>query len=447
MTQDCAVGSALEPKPTVCVASNGGARAGVLTAVAALALAVALAACRGGPTPAATHTPAPGPAPTAPMAPTPPASQASATPAQSQMALYIWVSPEFAPAAQTDNAALLQGFTDAYPGIRVHVSVKETYGKGGMVDLLAGASRVAPAYLPDLILLDEDSLEQVAALGLVQPVDVLAPSVREALFANVQAAGDGVPFAMDFPLLAYRAPMTLPLTLGAIAESGGRYAFAAGDEDAATRSLLAQYMGLGGALVDAEGKAALDSRLLTRVLETYRGLADQGVLAPQVLSLDRDEVWDLYRAGGTNFAEVWASQVRSRPSALADAGLAALPTADGRPIALARVWSWAIVSPTPERQQAAARFLEWVLQVGPQSAWCEAAHRVPTQAGAWPLAGLSAAHSEFLLGMAQVATPCPPALRTPAVASALHTALSQVLKGQLAPRQAAEQALNKIRQQ
>ncbi|MBC7257954.1 MAG: extracellular solute-binding protein [Chloroflexi bacterium] len=436
----------MEPKPTICAASNRGARTSVLTTVAALALAVALAACRGGAAPAPTQTPAPGPAPTVP---TSPARQASPTPVQSQMTLYIWVSSEFAFAAQPDNAALLQGFAEAYPGIRVHVSVKETYGKGGMVDLLAGASRVAPAYLPDLILLDEDSLEQVAALGLVQPVDVLAPSVRGALFANVQAAGSGVPFAMDFPLLVYRTPMTLPLplTLGAIAESGGRYAFAVGDEDAAVRSLLAQYVGLGGALVDEEGKAALDSRLLARVLEAYRGLADQGVLAPQVLSLDRDEVWDLYRAGGADFAEVWASQVWGHPSALADADLAALPTADGRPIALARVWSWAIVSPTPERQQAAVQFLAWVLQVGPQSAWCEAAHLVPTQAGAWPLAGLSAAHSEFLLGMAQAATPCPSTLRTPAVASALHTALSQVLKGQLAPRQAAEQALNKIRQQ
>ncbi|MGB9594493.1 MAG: extracellular solute-binding protein, partial [Anaerolineae bacterium] len=359
--------------------------------------------------------------------------------------------PDFAFADQSDGA-LLQGFTDAYPGLRAQVSVKEVFGKGGMVDMLRGASAVAPSYLPDLILAADETLEQIAALGLLRPVDALLPSARESLFANLQVAapGDaarlGVPFAMDFPLLAYRTPMALPLTWETIAASGGSYAFAAGDEDSAAQALLIQYLSLGGALVDAEGKAALDSRLLTRVLETYRGLADQGVLAPQVTSLETDAVWDVYRAGRADFAEVEASQVRRDAAPPADTALSPVPTVGGQPVTLARTWSWAVVSPTPERQQAAARFLEWVLGPAQQSAWCDGAGLVPTQPSAWPLARFSATDSALMLDLAQAALPRPAAIRAPAVSSALHAALTQVLKGQLAPRQAAEQALTKIRQ-
>ncbi len=364
------------------------------------------------------------------------------------MTLYVWVSSDFA-AAVGANGAAVQGFNEMYPGVRVHVAVKEAYGKGGLTDLLAGASRVAPLYLPDLVLTTEDSLAEIAALGLLQPADALLPTARDALFPNIgSAARLGIPFAMDFPLLAYRPPITLPLSWDAIAAGGGRYAFAAGNEDASVQALLVQYLALGGSLVDAEGEPSLDSRLLTRALEIYRDLDTWGVLAPEAASLDNvGEVWDLYEAGRVNFAAVLVSQVRRNAAALGDTALLAFPAPDGRPATLARVWAWAVVSRAPERQQAAARFLEWVLQPAQQSAWCDAAGFVPTQPSAWPLARLSPTHSEFLLSLAQAATPYPPALRTGAVSSALRTALAQVLAGQLSPRQAADQALAKIRQQ
>lgn len=419
-------------------------RLGAAVCAAALAFGVALTACRGGTPPAPTRTPAP----TAGAVAASPVPQTSPTPVPSPMTLHVWVSPDFAATAQADGAAL-QGFSEMYPGVRVQISIKEPYGKGGLTDLLAGASRVAPLYLPDLVLTTEDSLAEIAALGLLQPIDTLLPTARDALFPGIgNTARLGVPFAMDFPLLAYRTPMTLPLSWDAIAATGGRYAFAAGNEDAAAQALLVQYLALGGPLVDAEGRPSLDGRLLTRALEAYSDLVARAILIPQAASLDNlGEVWDLYEAGQADFAAVLASQVRRNAAALADTGLAPPPAPDGGLATLARIWSWAVVSRVPERQQAAARFLEWVLQPTQQSAWCDAAGLVPTQPSAWPLAHLSPTHSEFMLSLAQAATPYPPALQTVAVSSALHTALAQVLAGQLSPRQAADQALAKIRQQ
>lgn len=368
------------------------------------------------------------------------------------MTLYVWVSPEFAPVAQAD-AAGLHGFGDMYPGVRVQVSVKETYGQGGLVDLLGKASKVAPAYLPDLVLATDDALEQVAALGVLHPMDTLLPSAHDALSPNLKDAGSaafvrlGAPFAMDFLLVAYRMPMTLPLLWDGLAAAGRHYAFAAGDEAAAAEALLIQYLALGGALVDAEGKPSLDGRLLTRALEIYRGLVDQGVLVPEVISLTSSgEAWDLYQAGRADVVMIPASHVRRDASVPGDTGLAAVPTAGGRSVPLAHVWSWAIASPTPERQQAAVRFLEWVLRPESQAAWCDAVGLVPTQQSAWPLTRMAAAHREAVLGAAQASIPYPLALRSSGVQSALRAALDQVLRGQLSPKQAADQALSKIKQ-
>lgn len=447
MTRHRAMHNVPDCPPLPGAASVGRAvRLGTAVCATALALGVALTACRGGTPPVPTQTPAP--APTAGAMAASPVPQTSPTPAPSPMTLYVWVSPDFAAAAQADDAAL-QGFSEMYPGVRVRVTVKETYGKGSLTDLLAGASRVAPLYLPDLVLTTEDSLAEIATLGLLQPVDALLAPVRAGLFPNIgSTARLGLPFAMDFPLLAYRMPMTLPLSWDAIAAMGGRYAFAAGNEDAAAQVLLVQYLALGGPLVDAEGRPSLDGRLLTRALEAYSDLATRAILIPQAASLDNlGEVWDLYEAGQADFATVLASQVRRNATALADTGLASLPAPDGGFATLARIWSWAVVSRAPERQQAAARFLEWILQPAQQSAWCDAAGLVPTQPSAWPLAHLSPTHSEFMLSLAQVATPYPPALQTSAASSALHTGLAQVLAGQLSPRQAADQTLAKIRQQ
>jgi len=443
MTQDRAMHSTPEPRPLFCA---GPRMMGTLAAL----LALALVACRGEATPTPTETPSA--QPTASPVATVPAPQSSPTPAPSPMTLYIWVSPDFAPIAQADAPAL-QGFSSVYPGVRVQVSVKETYGQGGLVDLMGKASKVAPAYLPDLVLASDETLEQVATLGVLQPMEALLPSARDGLFANFRNAGAaafvrlGAPFAMDFALVAYRAPMTLPLTWDGIAAAGRHYAFAAGDEGTAAEALLMQYLALGGVLVDAEGRPSLDSRLLTRALEVYRGLVDQAVLVPEVSSLtSSSEVWDLYRAGRADLVMVPASLVRRDALVPGDTGLGVAPAVGGRSIPLARVWSWAIVSPTPERQQAAVRFLEWVLRPEQQAAWCDAVGLMPTQQSAWPLARMAAAHSEAMLGAAQLAVPYPLALRTPGVRSALHAALEHVLKGQLSPKQAADQALNQIKQ-
>jgi ABC-type glycerol-3-phosphate transport system substrate-binding protein len=385
------------------------------------------------------------------------APNASPTPGQSQISLRIWVSPEFAVAA--DSAVfgeIVSGFEAAYPGIQVELSAKRTFGRGGLLDLLQGAGQVALSYVPDLILMDDGETARAVELGLLEALDpLLATPVDQQVFSNILATGVsdgtryGLPFALDFLQLAYRTSITssAPLNWSTVLDSGGRYLFASGASDNySSDAILIQYLGLDGTLTGADGKPTLDSRLLTRVLDAYKQVSDLGALATETLTLNSpDGVWTLYGLGDADFAEVWASQYKAEALSMSDTSFARIPTRNGRPATLAHVWAWSISARTPERQEAAASFLQWAMETSRQSAWCESARLLPASPNAWPLPGVYTEYSLFLLGLAEVASPFPEALRSEDVSAALQEALSQVISDRIAPKQAAEQAVAKMK--
>ena len=407
------------------------------------------------PTPSATSTAVPTTRPQATGA----APSASPTPGQSQISLRVWVSPEFAIAADSPVfGEIVSGFETAYPGIRVELSAKRAFGKGGLLDLIQGAGQVAPAYVPDLILMDDSETARAIEQGLLESLDPLLESPADTqVFSNILATGVsggtryGLPFALDFLHLAYRTSITssAPLNWSTVLDSGGRYLFASGaSENYNSDAILIQYLGLDGILVDADWKPTLDSRLLTRVLDAYSQISAQGTLAAETLGLNSpDAVWILYEMGEADFAEVWASQFKAGASSMANTSFARIPTRNGRPATLAHVWMWSIPTRAPERRQAAASFLQWVLEPARQSAWCESARLLPAGPNAWPLPGVSTQYSLFLLGLAEVASPFPKALRSEDVSAALQEALSQVISEHITPKQAAEQAIAKMKLQ
>ncbi len=413
---------------------------------------IGLASCSGETGP----TPTPGTVPTAsstsrPQA-TEPVQSVSPTAGHSHISLRVWVPPQFAIAAGSPLFSdVISAFEAAYPGIEVELSVKAAAGKGGLLDLLEGAGQVAPSYLPDLILMDDASTTLAAERDLLQVLDgVLASSANERAFTGILDIGMrgetryAMPFAMDFLHLAYRMPITvsMPLNWASVLESGGRYLFASGgSENYNSDSILIQYLGLDGKLTGSEGKTTMDSKLLTRVLDAYKQMADQEALSLESLQLDSpDEIWNRYNMGEAEFAEVWASQFKAEAESLSDTAFARIPTRNGRAATLAHVWAWGIAARAVERKQAAASFLEWVLNPSRQRGWCEAARLLPAGAHAWPLPGLSAEYGEFLQGLAEIASPLPAPLRSPEISATLQQALSQVVLEGIVPKQAAEEA-------
>jgi ABC-type glycerol-3-phosphate transport system substrate-binding protein len=322
--------------------------------------------------------------------------------------------------------------------------------------MLLGASQVAAGYIPDLILMNAAETASAADKGLLETLDpLLSTPAAEYVFPNLLAAGTnsgmryGLPFALDFLHLAYRTSITIsfPLNWTSVMESGGLYLFASGgSENYSSDSILIQYLGVDGILTDPEGRATLESRLLTRVLDSYKQVSDSGTLAAESLRLSSPEgVWNLYRLGEADFAEVWASQFRAEAQSMPDTAYARIPTRNGRTATLAHVWMWSMPARALELQQAAISFLEWIMSPSRQRAWCEPSRLLPAGPQAWPLSGISSDHNLFLMRLAEEASPFPVALRSAAVSAALQEALAQGISGGIPSRQAAEQAIAKMK--
>jgi ABC-type glycerol-3-phosphate transport system substrate-binding protein len=260
----------------------------------------------------------------------------------------------------------------------------------------------------------------------------------------------GIPFGADLVHLAYRASLTVttPITWGSVSGSGGRYLFVPGGfEGSWGNPLLLQYLGAGGALRDAQGqKTALDPTVLAQALALYKELYDSGVLPEDILSVtSADAAWALFAAGEAGFIEVAASEFLAEPIP-GSAAFAAVPTLSGTPATTARGWVWVIPARSPDRQQAAVQFLDWVLAPERESLWCEAACCLAAASGAWLEKGSLSPHENLLVSLLQVAVPLPGSLDSTEAARALQDALTQVLTAGASPQQAAEtlaSALNK----
>ncbi|HJW82910.1 MAG TPA: hypothetical protein VJ754_01275, partial [Anaerolineae bacterium] len=128
-------------------------------------------------------TPTPSPQATLPPDVTP-APPIEPTPTEAIVRLSLWLPESLAPTGDDEAARVLNAqlaeFAARYPDASLVVLPKKDRGPGGLLDLLRAASPVAPAALPDVILLSDADLAIAAREGLNQPLDSLLDASSEA---------------------------------------------------------------------------------------------------------------------------------------------------------------------------------------------------------------------------------------------------------------------------
>jgi len=429
-----------------------------------LALAVTgtmvLAACTGpapttGPQPVGT-TPAPSAkaTPTRAAAATGPAAATATAPALAT--LRIWLPPDFAPSGTALGsdvlAAQLAQFQQVHPTITLEVRVKAASGTGGLLHSLAAAYNVAPAILPNVIALNEEDLASAAAAGLVIPLDSFFPGqtlddyypVAQAMSHQEGGERVGLPFAADALVAVYNASFyaTSPLTWTSV--TTGTFIFPGGDLTALT--VLDEYLALGGTLADSTGKLTLKVDLVAKALSFFRSARDIGILPLSTLAYaDPAASWQGFRDGRATVAVTSARQFLSDYEHVVSAAGTLIPAPDGKPLALARGWSWAIVNTQPERHADAAALLTWLIDPAQLSAWSRAAAVLPTRSSAlaaWPSSPRAVFAGEV---MARAQLKPADAVLTK-IGPPLQQALADVLNDRATPASAAataEQALEK----
>jgi multiple sugar transport system substrate-binding protein len=316
------------------------------------------------------------------------ATTAAATPAPGT--LRIWLPPDFAPGGTTLGsdvlAAQLAHFQQTHPALTLEVRVKASSGTGGLLHSLAAAYNVAPAILPNVIVLNEEDLASAAAAGLVIPLDTFFPSqnlndyypVAQNMSRQENGERVGLPFAVDALVTVYNANFyaTSPLTWTSV--TTGTFIFPGGDLTALTA--LDEYLALGGTLADSTGKLVLRVDLLAKALSFFRSARDIGILPTSTLAYaDPAATWQAFRDGHATVAVTSARQFLADYEQVASAAGTLIPAPDGHPLALAHGWSWAIVNTQPERHADAAALLTWLTDPAQLAAWTQAAGVLPTR--------------------------------------------------------------------
>jgi ABC-type glycerol-3-phosphate transport system substrate-binding protein len=459
-----------------CACRRHGLRAlGLLTV-----LALILSACTGG-TPGPSGTPAV--SATSPTATPSPASRTTAAttaepvatapatsvpPSESTEAVLAltWWTPEFySPQAPQPAGPLLAEQLAAFEAsqggqVRVNPILKARYGEGGLLDFLLTAQPVAPAILPDLITLDVTELEMAVEAGLLQPLDLLLDGgVTTDLYPFARSAGFfddrrmSVQHLVNLEHVAYltsqvEAP---PATWDMLLEEDLPYLFPLGNPQPSSASspteglqhaVLSQYYSTGVTVDSVTRAPLLELEPLIRLLEFYDAAAEAGVLPPGAQELtEPDAVWGVYVQGKVPLAYVSARRYLAEREALRGSGYAAAPGWAGPAAPIADGWALAIVTTDPERQRAAAALIAWLMRPENSAAWAQAAGWLPTHPAALS-AMRSTTYHQFLDSQLRVAISPPIGPDYVEVVGHIQRAIASVLQGEVAPAEAAQQAVN-----
>ncbi|RIK50708.1 MAG: hypothetical protein DCC57_11540 [Chloroflexi bacterium] len=408
-----------------------------------LAVALLLAACRARQN--ATPTPAaPAPALSVPAEDNGPPTTDSA---QGQH-LVVWL-PAFSGIAAGAAAGdvletSIRQFEQAHPGVSIEVQVKAESGVAALWPFLRSAQAVAPAILPDLVLINTQQLWQGADLGLfmaldetdIAAVDDFYPAARAGVHYNNRLLG--IPYTVDAVHAVYSQEGfagALPTWETLLAEAPA-YLFPGGSSEGSVNlHMLAQYLGAGGDL--AESAVEPDLEAARAYFEFLAEGRQQGVIPPEVADLGTfSAVYAAFQAHSEGLAATLGSDVLGGAERT-QLRYAPLPTRSGRPTTVADIWAFALLTQDTERQALALSLVAALLEPDVQGAWSQFADRLPSRRSAlaqWDQAG---PYRSFLEQQIEGAAAVPNGRAFADFARRLQAGQLAVLRGELTPDEAA----------
>ncbi|MEZ4714740.1 MAG: hypothetical protein R2851_01395 [Caldilineaceae bacterium] len=302
--------------------------------------------------------------------------------------LVVWV-PEFM-TADGDTAAevlatALQQFEQLYPASEVEFVVKQEEGVNGILNYLRSAQRVAPAILPDLVVLNSQDLWRAVDLGLVQPLDAANLPVTQPIYpaalasARYQETIYGFPYVVNPVHAVGAAEQTLPATWDDVLAGGVPYIFAGGLGDAGLNpSLLLQYAAAGGTMTEATAEPDADA--LRALLEFYVTGQSAALIGEDTAVLaDTEEVWSALDLASSPAVGLVSAHVLLRErDALNRLAYAPLPSVDGAARALAPAYTFAFLTTDPERLEMGYNLLNVLFDPTVHGNWAQFAQLLPS---------------------------------------------------------------------
>ncbi|MBX3014564.1 MAG: extracellular solute-binding protein [Caldilineaceae bacterium] len=406
----------------------------------ALLLWISLGGCQSGGTPAVLpglETPTPAPS----AIPSTNGTEEFGVIAVPDRQLVIWAPEFFQPHDGPPPpilADIYEQFRINHPDVHLDIQTKAESGEASGLNYLRYAQRMAPTLLPDVILMNTEQLWQVAELGLVQPIpwDSLTHTADFFQFARdaVSYQGQllGIPYAADVVHLVYHVNQLpqAPVTWADVITNGSPYFFAAGRRELPNESLLLQYIGAGGQLLE-DGSVSNPDALRAFFAFLVQAKA-AGVLSADLLNLkSMDDAWAAFTAAPTSFADTSTRLVLAQAAPVDNLGFAQIPTINGAAVSVAHTWAFALLTTDLEQQQLALDLLDHLLEPAIQSAWSHTTLYLPTQITAYATWLDTSPYYEFLQRQLDVAIAIPTGRPFADFARRLQQAQEAVLLNQL----------------
>ncbi len=368
--------------------------------------------------------------------------------------LIIWLPPEIAARTAVGADTFLDQVSEItadLPDVEVRIEQKAISGQGGMLSYLRTGRNVAPAILPDLIVLPTDQLVSAFNDGLIHPLDgLLDQADLDELYPAAQAMAQpdtqiiGYPFAViNLSHLAY--------TPGALGEGPilnwedllsleGQRLLIAGAGRAGAILALQIYLDAGGTLTNEAGQPALQIEPLTQALELFaQGRASGLIVNQSSSSVSVADAWQLFTGGAATIVQTTADQILLMPPSGPGAGYAPLPGINGFLPPLVTGWAWALSTSDARQQELAMDVMLALMDDNLLAEWSFQNSILPARPAAFALWPQEDAYVTFLNRELAVSRPFPSAANN-TIMGVLGNALVDVLSQTQTPQLAAEEA-------
>ena len=384
-----------------------------------------------------------------------PAGAVTATPepTPSVYTIKLWVPPEFDIEQDTPAGKALSDAISIYmsehPQINIVVRVKASNGEGSMLNTITAANQIAKDVLPSLALMSRVTMETCVLRNLLQPIEtsVFSDSDTWYNFAKQSAVVDnntyGIPILGDGLVITYRKAK-VGADLGDWQDILGRglpIAFTPSTPNSPFASFM--YITMGGNILNDLGQPYLDQNKLTDTLYFFLGGGQNGSFPPSIAQLaDQNQAWQKFNDGTYSILITPLSSFRHyKTSELSVRSLPLQIDANGYP--MINTWNLVLLEDNPIIQGEAVKFAEYLSESTVNNDLSFFAGYLPVR---------NNDHSNFqndpeydLIRMiSENGVLIPSNEVSGKIVPALNNAVTQIIKNQSTPEDAAKEAVNSI---
>lgn len=369
---------------------------------------------------------------------------------QTADALTIWWPSSLYPAVDTTAQALLDQHRLRYAeqtGITINIRVKRVEGAGGIYSTLRNAAIVAPANVPDLIIIRRSDLLAAVHDDLVAPVDVATLGIDD-WFASALTLGAvggtqfGIPYTLELQHMVYllKAFDSQPHKLTDIYNAKQSYLFPANGSKGVNATFLGQYLAAGGRLIDDQGVQTLDREPLVRTLTTYQRASDDGLIGVDWLDYSNPDSYLTLLTNSTMTAGQVDSTMYLGMGTKEEAAFGYAPIPDGSGVVDG--WLWALTAQEPQQRERAADLLRYLLDTDRLGMFSGNLGVLPARRSA--LEAWETDYATFADALLRSNVVPPPDEIDPVVGAAMQAAFESVITGKQSASAATDAAIAQL---